>query len=612
MTPEELRRKQLADALEAQNKPAAPQPTQHHSTPSSSDPGGFGKVGTFKEGSGQTTEGITRVAGGVLTTGLSEIPIGGKSVGAQVGGAARKVDNKVQDFLRKIDPTNTSIGSANATGVDRAQNAVGGVGSKAADLARGLAANPTQAQMVAAPQVGPGSVIDRQGPIVADQVRGTTQQVQAGTAQMQQVDPAMIAALERMQAAQVARGDEQQLRARQIALADALQAQAAGTGPSLAEQQMQRANEQAIRAQMAQAASARGGNVAMAQRQAAQNIAGIQQENAARAAELRIQEQQAARQQLAGVLDSSRGQDIGIASTQAGLEQDAGKLNVSNSAAQAIEQARLQQQAALSNQQEFGTTSRFNTEQTLKAGLANQETDLRAATSDQGANLTAQTATATNNIAVDSTNAKALDEMRRFEADVGLKAQIANQAADLQARGMDNDQIAKLLGIEAQTLQAVLTSETARRGIEQDRLNKEAEAGKNMGGSILGTVAQVVAMCFPAGTPISLMAGGTKPIEEVEIGDMVAGGAVLGVRKQLVNERLYNVGGVLLTGSHAVIEGGRARAAKDVGEPAHVHVGLVFNLVTSTHRIFIHGIEFGDDTIDPATRYSAGGEGEWN
>jgi hypothetical protein len=116
-----------------------------------------------------------------------------------------------------------------------------------------------------------------------------------------------------------------------------LQQQAQGLGPSLATGQFDRSLQQGIAAQQAQANTGVG-NQALAGRQAAQNIGGITQDLAGQAAQARIQEQMGARQQLAGVLGTARGQEL------AGSQFDAGQFNQRR-----LAQAGFNQQTGLAN-----------------------------------------------------------------------------------------------------------------------------------------------------------------------------------------------------------------------------------------------------------------------
>jgi hypothetical protein len=88
----------------------------------------------------------------------------------------------------------------------------------------------------------------------------------------------------------------------QNALVSSLQAQANGTGgPNLAQQQLQNATNQNIQSQAGAVAGLRGLNPAMAARLIANQGAAIQQGAAGQSAELRMQQQLAAQQQLGNV-----------------------------------------------------------------------------------------------------------------------------------------------------------------------------------------------------------------------------------------------------------------------------------------------------------------------
>ena len=101
-----------------------------------------------------------------------------------------------------------------------------------------------------------------------------------------------------------------QFRGQQSALANMLQEQAMGRGPSLAGEQARQVGQQGIAAQGAMASGARGPMAGLAQRNAAANSANITSGLAGTAAQARLGEILAARQQLAGVLQGARGQDL--------------------------------------------------------------------------------------------------------------------------------------------------------------------------------------------------------------------------------------------------------------------------------------------------------------
>lgn len=109
-------------------------------------------------------------------------------------------------------------------------------------------------------------------------------------------------------------------RAQQMTLIQQLQDQASGVGPSLAQMQFKQASDQNIANAMAMGASQRGAGQAGGLYNVQNQQAGIAQGMAGTSAQLRLQEQMAARNALGGVLGGMRGQDI----QQAGLAQQGG------------------------------------------------------------------------------------------------------------------------------------------------------------------------------------------------------------------------------------------------------------------------------------------------
>ncbi len=182
----------------------------------------------------------------------------------------------------------------------------------------------------------------------------------AGGVQAPQARAAQIGGFQRAGLGGPFRGGQQQLIGQ-------LQQQAQGLGPSLATGQFDRSLQQGIAAQQAQANTGVG-NQALAGRQAAQNIGGITQDLAGQAAQARIQEQMGARQQLAGVLGTARGQEL------AGSQFDAGQFNQ-----RALAQAGFNQQTGLANQ----SSVLQNRGQQNSFGLGLRELELQNARSQQ-------------------------------------------------------------------------------------------------------------------------------------------------------------------------------------------------------------------------------------
>lgn len=150
----------------------------------------------------------------------------------------------------------------------------------------------------------------------------------------------------------------------QAALAAKLADQADGKGPSLASMQMQQGVAASLKAQQAAAASQRGRfNAALAMRGLGSQAADMQQQAAGQSAMLRMQEQMTARQQLAGLSSSMRGQELG----EANLSQQAGMFGASEANKMSLANAGFGQQAGM-----------FNADASNKASLANMEAELRS------------------------------------------------------------------------------------------------------------------------------------------------------------------------------------------------------------------------------------------
>lgn len=178
--------------------------------------------------------------------------------------------------------------------------------------------------------------------------------------------PAERAQVERAQAAEAV--DTSGLGQQQRGLIAALQDQLAGRGgPSFAELQLKRGMERAANEQFALASAARGANRGAAFRQAARGAGNVMADANLQAAMLRAQETMQARGQLAGVLDSTRQQELELAMRNAGFAQ----------------------QANLQNASETNTTSRFNADQGNDLALAEEEMKLEAALADNEAQLRA-------------------------------------------------------------------------------------------------------------------------------------------------------------------------------------------------------------------------------
>lgn len=153
----------------------------------------------------------------------------------------------------------------------------------------------------------------------------------------------------RSQAAKIDGTQQNQFRQGQVGLANLLTESANGQGPSAAQAQLQAGTDASINSALALARSARGGNASVAMKNALMQNGQTMQAAVTQAAQLRAQEQQQARGQLASVLDTSRGADVGLATSQAGLTQQTALANAANQQQTALANADAQTRVALAN-----------------------------------------------------------------------------------------------------------------------------------------------------------------------------------------------------------------------------------------------------------------------
>ena len=130
------------------------------------------------------------------------------------------------------------------------------------------------------------------------------------------------------QGAQINQSPANEVRSQQMGLSGQLEQASAGQGPSIAQQQLKSATDRNLSQASGFAASQRGGSQGGLAIRAAQNqSASISGQAARDSAILKAQEQMAAREQLAGVLNQTRGTDAGLATSQAQVSQNQAQLN---------------------------------------------------------------------------------------------------------------------------------------------------------------------------------------------------------------------------------------------------------------------------------------------
>jgi hypothetical protein len=394
----------------------------------------------------------------------------GKNLSTSVEGNLNKVGKAAGQAFDYI------FGKGGATQIAQADDPTKGFEDKVGDV---MSRYRSQMQPVEVQQVGAGvdgmqtSQAGFTDAIRAQQVAGTSYDpTLAGRTQIGQATT--------FQGASIDPSQQSQFRAQQEALGAQIQ-----NAPSIAEAQGKLAQEDAVRRAMSQAASARGGNIALAQRAGQQLLAEESAKIAGQTQLAAAQELSQRQQLLAQIAQQGREQDLQLATQQAQLAQQAGIQAAELGTKVTLSQAELDQTRELTNAALATDASKWTAQSSFDAAKANQDASLKA-----------DIQTALNNIDVSKFNANAQNQMEQFKADANLRANIANQAADLQAKGMNLDAISKQMGVEIDALKSLLGASTAVYQTKQQSNAAQAQMESQRKAGILGGVASGVASFF--------------------------------------------------------------------------------------------------------------------
>lgn len=219
-------------------------------------------------------------------------------------------------------------------------------------------------------------------------------------------------------ASQLDLGGYNQFKGDQRGLISQLQDQASGKGPSVAEAQFKMAADRGQAQQMSMAASQRGRSGGLAGRNAMMNTAAMNQDLAGQSAIARMQEQQAAQNQLGTQINYGMNSEANIASQNAQLAQQMGMTNLGAQNQFALSQAGMQNDANLAN---MGAANQYSATQ---AGF-DQQTNL--------ANASAQNATSAQQANIwaneNSANAASANDMAKYQAALTQQTNLANSGA---------------------------------------------------------------------------------------------------------------------------------------------------------------------------------------
>lgn len=174
---------------------------------------------------------------------------------------------------------------------------------------------------------------------------------QAGGRQAPQAANTQVGNVRTANAATIATGPQGQFRTAQQGLLQQLGGVASGQQAGAGEMAVNRQVGQGVAAQQALARSVRGGSAGLAQRGAARNASSLAVDGAGAAQQAALQDQTAARGLMAQLASDGRAQDIGLATSQAGMQQQANLANMDAQNQRIFQQAGLDQATSLANMQ---------------------------------------------------------------------------------------------------------------------------------------------------------------------------------------------------------------------------------------------------------------------
>lgn len=472
--------------------------------------------------------------------------IGGVSLGG--GGGPSSVTDPIQQAIARQAAIADASGAAAANYSPVAAPTVAGPGQISASNAAQLdpvQAAIAQAQEAQAARVDQTALTPQQAAIQAQQIEAA-RIAQLQQAQVAQVAPTQVGPTSLANAAQINTDPQAEIRAAQTGLVSGLQSAIAGKEPSVAEIMLRNATDRNVANQYALAQAANGMNTGLAQRTAMINAAEMNQTAVMQQAILRAQEIASARGQLAGVTDSTRGADIGLATNQAGLQQqtsltNTGALNTANltqaqiAAAQATQQAQLQQGASQFNAGQANDAASQQAQLQQAAALANQQAALGASTTST---TLAQQAAIANSAAQNQTyqtNAQLQQGAALQNAQLGTQAAIAN-AGNQTSANTSSSQLANAVNLanannqtQAGLTQAQLQTQAniagANNQVSTNALNQKAQ--QDLAANQLAAAGQAGQTSVGAGDVAAKFADAEAKKEAALLGGLGTAGAAL-------------------------------------------------------------------------------------
>ena len=143
------------------------------------------------------------------------------------------------------------------------------------------------------------------------------------------------------------------------------------------------------------------------------------------------------------------------------------------------------------------------------------------------------------------------------------------------------------------SIAAGLNAQAAKNKARRDKNKNQGSGSSGSSGSSSSGSSNSIGGCFIKGTMVEMADGTEKEITSINVGEETKGGTVQ-AKMEYMPHSIYDYKGVKVSGSHWVMEDGQFTEVENSKHAVLTDmIEPVYNFMTSKHRIFIKGVEFG-------------------
>jgi len=143
------------------------------------------------------------------------------------------------------------------------------------------------------------------------------------------------------------------------------------------------------------------------------------------------------------------------------------------------------------------------------------------------------------------------------------------------------------------SIAAGLNAQAEKNKARRDKNKNQGSGSSSSSSSSSSSNNNSIGGCFIKGTMVEMADGTEKEITSINVGEETKGGTVQ-AKMEYMPHSIYDYKGVKVSGSHWVMEDGQFTEVENSKHAVLTDmIEPVYNFMTSKHRIFIKGVEFG-------------------